>query len=850
MAGALVAVLVATALVAVRIGNRGSSVAAIAANSLGLIQATSNELVGQLPLEARSGQVATGEGAVWVASEEGTVSRVDAATRQVVQRITVGRDPVGVAAGDGAVWVASSGDRSVSWINPSTNTVVKRVPVGNGPTGIALGDGAVWVANSLDNSVSRIDADTGRVVATIGVGGTPSGVAAGLGAVWVSNTTDGTVSRISPSSNAVVRPIPVGNGPRAIAVGADAVWVANGLDGTVSRIDPASDTVVATVGVGDGPSAVAVGPDAVWAASEVRGTVTRLDPDTNRVVRTIDIGSAPAGAAAVGDGLWVTTRGAPSSHRGGVLKLIAIKSFGIASLDPALWNEGESNHVQGQFLVMTNDGLVGFKQVGGLDGSTLVANLATAVPRPTDGGTTYTFRLRPGIRFSTGQVVTPEDVRWSIERGFKLRSTWHREFLRGVVGAEACSRRPATCRLSRGIVTDPSANTVTFHLTRPDPDFLANLAQPTAFVVPAGTPAKDVGTSPVPATGPYMVQAFVPNRRLTLVRNPGFREWSRDAQPDGYPNTIDWSLSGGRSRAGEDAAVDAVLRGQADLYDDRLPSDRIEELTTRYTSQTHRWPYTGTFAMYLNTRVPPFDDPRVRRAVAYAVDRRVVQNLYPGPADISCQFLPPNFPGYQPYCPYTLDPSSAGAWTAPDRATAARLIKESGTSGMKVTVWSYADFAGVSRYFARLLDSLGYHAQVKVLGDRSQAGFNKFYYYLADSRHKAQMGAYWEPGYPSAADLTEPLRCRSFTPNHASNRNLSEFCSQKVERRIDHALRLQATDPAKAGAAWAAVDRQVVDQAPTIGLLVPQGVDLVSKRVTNYQLNPVWGVILSQLWVV
>ena len=123
--------------------------------------------------------------------------------------------------------------------------------------------------------------------------------------------------------------------------------------------------MVATVGVGDGPSAVAVGPGAVWAASEVRGTVTRLDPDTNRVVRTIDVGSAPAGAAVVGDGLWVTTRGAPSSHRGGVLKLIAVKSFGIASLDPALWNEGESNHVQGQFLVMTNDGLVGFKRVGG-----------------------------------------------------------------------------------------------------------------------------------------------------------------------------------------------------------------------------------------------------------------------------------------------------------------------------------------------------------------------------------------------------------------------------------------------------------------------------------------------------
>ena len=70
-----------------------------------------------------------------------------------------------------------------------------------------------------------------------------------------------------------------------------------------------------------GPSAVAVGPDGVWAASEVRGTVSRLDPDTNTVAATIQVGSAPAGAAVVGDDLWVTTRGTPSSHRGGTLRL-------------------------------------------------------------------------------------------------------------------------------------------------------------------------------------------------------------------------------------------------------------------------------------------------------------------------------------------------------------------------------------------------------------------------------------------------------------------------------------------------------------------------------------------------
>jgi peptide/nickel transport system substrate-binding protein len=211
--------------------------------------------------------------------------------------------------------------------------------------------------------------------------------------------------------------------------------------------------------------------------------------------------------------------------------------------------------------------------------------------------------------------------------------------------------------------------------------------------------------------------------------------------------------------------------------------------------------------------------------------------------------LPPNFPGYQPYCPFTLDPSPAGAWTAPDRATATRLIKESGTTGMQVTVWSHAGFADLSRYFVRLLDKLGYHARLRTIGDNFLAGFNKFFGHLANSRNKVQMGAYWTQGIPSPAEATSSLRCEAFLPNNGNNENVSEFCSQELEGRIERALSLQTTDPAKAGAAWAAVDRQIVDQALLIGLLVPQGVDFVSKRVGNYQNNPVWGIILSQLWV-
>jgi peptide/nickel transport system substrate-binding protein len=247
--------------------------------------------------------------------------------------------------------------------------------------------------------------------------------------------------------------------------------------------------------------------------------------------------------------------------------------------------------------------------------------------------------------------------------------------------------------------------------------------------------------------------------------------------------------------------------------------------------------------------VPPFDDPGVRRALSYAVDRRAVQELYPGSAQVTCQYWPPNFPGYRPYCPYTLNPDPAGAWTAADRAAATRLIDQSGTRGMRVTVWSYSGFADVSRYFVKLLDSLGYDARLRIIGPDSQRGFDKFWVFVADSRHKAQMAAYWSHGAPSPSDLTIGLRCSSFVPKFGDNENVAEFCSRELEGKIERALRLQATDPAAAGPAWAAVDRQIVDQAPAIPLLVPQGIDLVSKRVGNYQHNPAWGVILSQLWV-
>ena len=106
----------------------------------------------------------------------------------------------------------------------------------------------------------------------------------------------------------------------------------------------------------------------------------------------------------------------------------------------------------------------------------------------------------------------------------------------------------------------------------------------------------------------------------------------------------------------------------------------------------HSNPQPATIALFLNTRVPPFDSLDARRALNYAADRAAAVRVAGGPdvAQATCQILPPHFPGYRPYCPYSAAPRRDGSWKAPDLAKARALVAASGTRGMKVTFWSWA----------------------------------------------------------------------------------------------------------------------------------------------------------------
>jgi peptide/nickel transport system substrate-binding protein len=835
----LIALAMTTGLLVWRAGG-GPKRSEIPADSVGAINPAGGAISAVVPVGSSPSGMAAGDGALWVSNyNDNTVSRIDPRTL-AQQTIPVDSTPSGIAFGAGAVWVANNYSGTVSWINPGVNRVVKPIVVGNAPSGVAVGFGSAWVTNTSDGTLSRINADTGTVVKTIPLEGGGTDVAAGYEAVWVSDERDGEVLRVDPRSDRVTDAINVGSGPTAITVGYDSVWVANSLDGTVSRINPQTNQIEATIPVGNGPGALAAGAGGVWVANEFGGTITRIDVARDVVATRIRVGNRPRGVA-ITDGLvWVGAQASDASHRGGTLT--ALTSTPFDTIDPAEVGTTEAPLLT---LYMTNDGLTAFKRVGGTDGSEVVPDLALTLPRPSDDGRTYVFHLRPGIRYSNGQPVKPEDFRRAIERGFRLSSGFsaYQEYYESIIGGANCVARPARCDLSRGIVTNDGSNTVTFHLAYPDPEFLERLALVWAVAVPPGAPNHDIGQHPLPATGPYEIARYSPAHEVTLVRNPHFHEWSHAARPDGYPDEIVWKI--GASPA---AAVSAVEQGRADYSLDPPPPNRLAEVQTRFAPQLHPNPTDWTALLFLNTRVPPFNNIKVRLALNYAIDRHKVARLIGLASQPTCQLLPPYVPGYQRYCPYTLNPNAAQTWTAPDPIKARSLIAASHTRGMTITIWNEPilgiNFTSTGRDIVSLLDSLGYRARLKTFaaGDTSYARFS-------DPRTKGQ-AAVWTAAsaYTAASEFIQFLFSCQFFPGS----NASEFCSRRLDATMQRAFAAEGPQGANTPAAarlWASADRQITDQAPLVPLVTPYSLDFVSARVRNYQNNSVQGALIDQMWV-
>jgi peptide/nickel transport system substrate-binding protein len=376
-----------------------------------------------------------------------------------------------------------------------------------------------------------------------------------------------------------------------------------------------------------------------------------------RVTLAIAIGAAIAGCTAAPQHQRSTGRTPHGVYR------TAVPDLGLTDgLDPT----GEYSSVGWEVLSGLVRTLVTYRHVAGEAGDVPVPDLATALPVVTDGGTTYTFRLKDGIRFAppVDREITSHDIEYAFERidASSLIAQYGQFYDGTIVGMDG--PHPGPPRPISGIAT-PDDRTIVFRLTRPTGDFLYRLAMPATapFPVELGRCFTDAGSygRDIVATGPYMyagsadvrtspcsairpAAGFDPDHHVVLVRDPAY-EASTDSPTvrsnavDGIDITIDTDLNDIflKIRSGE---LDGTLNS------DSPPPDVLRDYVTDPGLRPLVHSNAGDFTSYIsmNLTTPPFDDVHVRQAVAAAVDRAGLLRIIGGSmhGQVATHIVPPS----------------------------------------------------------------------------------------------------------------------------------------------------------------------------------------------------------------
>jgi peptide/nickel transport system substrate-binding protein len=458
--------------------------------------------------------------------------------------------------------------------------------------------------------------------------------------------------------------------------------------------------------------------------------------------------------------------------------------------------------------------LLGYKHVAGPDGATLVPALAQDMPDISADGKTYTLKLRPGLKYSNGKPVKASDFKYAIKRLFQIDSPGV-GFFTSIVGADQFSKTKKGD--ISGIVANDSSGQITIKLAKPQGDFQNILATIFAAPVPSGTPAKDQSTTPIPSTGPYMIQSYQPNRQFILVRNPNFKP--TDNVPATNPDKMTFKIV-----EDDSAALQQVINGQADYNFHPIPVDRLADVQQKYGDQLKIYTPANTYYFFMNNKLAPFNNLKVRQAVNYGIDRNALVRLYGGLATPTENVLPPTYPQYKKHNLYPHD-----------LAKAKQLIQQAGAKGAAVTVWtSNRDTAKKpAAYLQDVLNQMGFKAKLKVI-DASI-----YWTTVGNQATKAQIGfADWFQDYPHPLDWFDVLlNGERITQTH--NNNYSNFNNANVNSTIDK-LKTEPTLSDAVNQQWAQLDNTVMQNAAWAPYVNRQFTDFFSSKVdTNCYINHV-----------
>jgi peptide/nickel transport system substrate-binding protein len=303
-----------------------------------------------------------------------------------------------------------------------------------------------------------------------------------------------------------------------------------------------------------------------------------------------------------------------------------------------------------------------------------------------------------------------------------------------------------------------------------------------------------------------MVTESVPNRQFVLERNP---EYDKNPLPGVEPGNID-TITTKIVKSAQRQAQD-VISGQLDYMQDPPPADIKPEVKAKYSDRYKEQTAASTYYFFMNTRVPPFDDPKVREAVNWGVDKPGLARIFAGEVAPGCSFLPPGMPGFDEAldvddCPWG-NPNEP-----PDLEKARTLIKEAGVDGMDVTVYGNNDdpTPKVTEAYADMLTKMGFNAKPKILDG------GVYFQTIGNAKTKAQTGfANWFQDFPHPKNFMFLIDGASIQPTN--NQNFGNVDDPEITKGI--AELNKEPDVSKVADQWKDLNNKLVER----GWIVPYG---------------------------
>lgn len=453
-----------------------------------------------------------------------------------------------------------------------------------------------------------------------------------------------------------------------------------------------------------------------------------------------------------------------------------------------------------------------------------------------ENGKIYEFILRPNLKFSNGDNLTAEDIKWSLERAAnpKTGSTLAEEFLGDIIGIQDIIDGK---KLTTDGITVLNERSIRIELDTPKAYFLAKLSYPTSFILNKNNVENNNNNwleSPV-GTGPFILDTYTVGKEIILKRNDFF--WDRKA----YLEKVILNLSGGVPMAMyENDEIDITGISLADL-------ERVEDKCSNLNSDLvivpprHAISYIG-----FNVNKPPFDDIKFRQALNHAIDKQLIadqvfSNLVT-PAD---GIIPPNFPGYSEKIKsldFNLDKAKS-------------LLAESKYASYTDNSSSSLDTSKIPRITLTIPGTGGSPGlTTEVITDmwRENLGVNiniqqvEWGTYLQDlhkGRLQAWSGLSWEADYPDPQTFIDVL----FRSD--SSVNYGDYSNNKVDKLVYEAQLEQ--DTSRRFSLYNEAEQIIISEAPWLPLWWgTESKSLVKPRIKDLKFYPISMSRFKDIWII